>query len=73
LPVTLQIRAEIQQGMGQQLPMLKQYWHQQTTDTPVTIDERMNRLKLIMNNASLMSAGQVSTDCRYVSSAWSAG
>ncbi len=49
--MTLEEEAQVQQRTGQQPPVLEQQRHKQATDTPVSVEVRMDRLELNVNQA----------------------
>jgi hypothetical protein len=47
-PMQLEVVAQVEQRLLQRLPLTKQERDQQSSDTSVTVEEWMNRLKLSM-------------------------
>src|SRR5690606_1273734 len=50
-PMAFEVEAEIEEGLREESPILEEERHQEPSDAPVAIEERVNRLELHVKEA----------------------
>jgi hypothetical protein len=67
LAVPFEEEAQVEQRLGQQLPVLEQQCHEQASDAAVAVEVRVDGLELHVQEPGRTSGGSKSSACRYFS------